>query len=409
MRAASSLRRSLRRAIALLVKGEIVARRYVGALGGSAGREPLVLFYLGREAFAREFEVYFRQDARQGVAPPETLFQGSLPQFLVHRARLAREALAADLLAREAFPGSPADADDLPHYPMLQGSLRVEPSIERQVRRMRSRTQRRLARALLRSGGYRHWIDPSLEALERFRVSLHEPYVQRRFGPWGFLNKPEDLRKLFRSKGYLLFVAEEADPDEPVAAAMLLDTSPGVLFYYINGFADSSCDDQVVNAERTAALELALLKHAIERKVQRIDLGYSRAILSDGLFTHKRRLGAEFAPVTGSPLFRVRVRPTRRAAVFARFPLLVGGPGQWRAVLGFDDTAPRATKKGHRGVFRSYAPLGLLGATVWSNTTSERAQDPLGEAGFRSALAEALDLPEGVEFLTDRELPESST
>jgi hypothetical protein len=154
------------------------------------------------------------------------------------------------------------------------------------------------------------------------------------------------------------------------------------------------------------ALELAVMKHAIERGFSRIDLGYTRAILSDGIFTHKRRLGGAFVPQMGSPLFRVRVRPTRRAAIFARFPLLVGGAHEWTAVLGFDDAAPRLTKKAWRGVLKGYHPLGLRGATVWTNAGGERAHDPLGEPAFRSALAESLDLPDGIEFLTDDERTE---
>jgi hypothetical protein len=192
-----------------------------------------------------------------------------------------------------------------------------------------------------------------------------------------------------------------------VCGALLLDEGPGVVAYFLNGFSDTGCGDPARIAEHTMALELALMKHAIERRLLRIDLGYTRAILSDGLFTHKRRLGGNFIPQAGSPLFRVRVRPTRRAAIFARFPLLVGGPHGWTALLGYDDAAPRLTKRAWRGMFKSYGRLGLSQATVWTNASGERARDPLGEAAFRSALAESLDLPCGIDFLIDAEPSES--
>lgn len=406
--AVSFTRLHLARTASLLASEGIVARRYVGTLGGSSGREPLVLFYVGRETFAREFELYFREDAGTGIAPVATPFRGNLAQYFLHRSRLADEAREADLVAHEVFPGAVARPDDLLHRPMLRGSLPVESSIDRQIRRMRSRGQRRLARDLLRRSVYRGWVESGAEALEKFRSTLYEPYVRARFGPWGFIVDPEELRRLHARKGYVLLVAESARPSRPVCGALLLHEGPEMVAYHLNGFADLGAGEPALLAERTMALELAVMKHAIERGFSRIDLGYTRAVLSDGIFTHKRRLGGTFAPKTGSPLFRVRVRPSRRAAVFARFPLLVDGVRGWRAVLGFDDAAPRLSKRAWRGVFKSYHPLGLRGATVWTNARGERARDPLGEPAFRSALAESLDLPDGVEFPTDAEQTETT-
>jgi len=405
--AASFARRHVLRIAELLASESIVARRYVGALGGSSGRESVVLFFVGRGRFAREFEVYFREDTGRGIAPAATLFRGNLVQYLLHRARLAQEAREADLVAHEVFPGALAGADGHLHYPMLQGSLHVEASIDRQICRMRSRAQRRRARDLLRRGGYREWVAHGPEALEQFRATLYEPYVRARFGAWGFINDPAELRRLYASKGYILFVAPSAGPSEPVCGALLLDEGSGVVAYFLNGFSDAGRRDPARIAEHTMALELAVMKHAIERRLLRIELGYTRAILSDGLFTHKRRLGGDFTPQAGSPLFCVRVRPTRRAAIFARFPLLAVGPHGWRALLGFDDEAPRLTKGAWRGMFKSYRQLGLWQATVWTNASGERRRDPLGEPAFRSALAELLDLPGRIDFLIDGEPSES--
>jgi hypothetical protein len=358
---------------------------------------------VGRERFAREFELYFREDAGRGIAPAAILFRGNLLQYLLHRGRLAQEAREADFVAHEVFPGALAGADDHLHYAMLQGILHVRRSIDEQISRMQSRAQRRRARALLLRGGYRQWVEHGSEALERFRATLYEPYVRARFGFWGFVSDPAELHRLYTRKGYILFVADSARPSEPVAGALLLDEGPGLVAYSLNGFSDAGRGDPTQIAEHTMALELALMKHAIERRLLRIDLGYTRAILSDGLFTHKRRLGADFIPQTGSPLFRLRVRPTRRAAIFARFPLLAVGSSGWTALFGFDDTAPGLTKREWCGMFKSYRRLGLRRATVFTNVSGERAQDPLGEAAFRSALAESLELSGGIDFLVDGE------
>src|SRR5258708_716728 len=104
--AASFARRHVLRAAELLASESIVARRYVGAIGGSSGRESLVLFFVGRERFAREFEVYFREDTGRGIAPAATLFLGNLGHYLVHRARLAREAREGAHAAHEVSAGA---------------------------------------------------------------------------------------------------------------------------------------------------------------------------------------------------------------------------------------------------------------------------------------------------------------
>lgn len=103
--------RRVSRAAAFMVGGNIVARRYIGTLGGSAGGEPLVLLYLGREDYAREFELYFREEAGRGIAPESTLFRGNILRCLLRLPR-AREALPqADRRRRGA--SLPADTERL--------------------------------------------------------------------------------------------------------------------------------------------------------------------------------------------------------------------------------------------------------------------------------------------------------
>jgi glutaredoxin 3 len=181
-----------------------------------------------------------------------------------------------------------------------------------------------------------------------------------------------------------------------VGGAQLFVARPGVIAYHVNGFAPDG-DAPHLAAERTAALELSLFELAIAARCERIDLGYTRAVLNDGLFEHKRRLGCTFAPATGGPAFRVLVREGRRAAVFTRFPLLTGAPDSWEAVLGFDDAAPRLRGRSWRAGLRSYRALHLRRTVLWTNACALRCNEPDGEAGFLAALGEVLDQDVGTE------------
>ncbi len=369
-------------------------------MGGAEGGEPLRLLFVGRPEWAPQFELYFRAGPERGVSPVDVLFRGSLASYALHRRDLARRAGEVDIVACEGFPGALAHDDDILHFPALAGHLRVAETIEKQIRRMRSRGQRDLARHVLHRERYRDWIETGSGALESFYATLHAPYVRARFGAWGKVEDPQVARRLYARGGRLLFVAERARPTEPVCGALLYPGPSGSLAYHINGFATDDCST-AQRAERTTALELALLRHAIVHRFASIDLGYTRGILNDGLFVHKRRLGASFAPIKHSPRFRVYVRPGRRAAVFARFPLLAGSPDAWTAVLGYHPSLPRMSKQAWRSTLKAYRIASLSRVVIWTERSAADAPDRLALDVFREAVEEALEVPEGVICLTD--------
>lgn len=410
-----------RRAIALadlLRKERIVALRYDGSLGGGSVGAPFSLLYVGRETWTREVEVYFKPAGDGGVAasaraaartnPPAVVFRGSIFDYARHRGRIEREAGGVDMVVHEAFPGALAREDDLFHYPILTATLPVARSLEQQIHRVRSQAQRRLMRDLLRRGDYVARFAEDRGSLEAFRATMHEPYVRERFGAWGNVDSPERLREIHGRSGGVLFVAPRAEPDRPVCGALLLGEGGRVLDYNRNGFLDAGSWSATLMAERTAALELAMMKHAIDRRFDVVDFGYARAVLNDGLLTHKRRLGCSFAPASYSPLLRLRVRPGRRAEAFACCPLVVGARGEHTAVLGYDDGRATLTKRAWRGALKGFAlPLGngasgalpqpMRGAVVWTKSGAPT----LREAAFREAVKETLMLPDGVEFRLD--------
>ncbi len=392
--------RRLLRMARLIGRDTIVARRCEGALGGAGPARPLTLFYVGHEVFAGEFARYFASP-RSALEQGATVFRGSLAQFLMHRVAIAREASDADVVACEAFPGGIVHEDDVEHYPMLDGVLRVEETMDRQIRRVRSRAERRLMRDLLRRGVFQSWVDSGPEAFARFHSTLYAPYARARFGEGAAVNESEPLRRLYARNGRILFVARRERPREPVCGTLLLDRPERTLAYRYNGFVLGAEMDGPAMAERTAALELAVVEHAIARRFTRIAFGYTRAFLNDGIFTHKRRVGCTFVPLSGSPLFRLRVQAGRRATIFARFPILVGRPPDWTALLGFDDSLPKLRKSAWRSVLKNYRVAGLDKAVIWTNTHPGRESDLLGETAFREAVDEILDVPAGVEFRSD--------
>jgi hypothetical protein len=395
---AATLRRGAERAAVLLGRDGLVVRRTDGALGGGQG-EPFELLFVGRERFAREFEVYFRDGAAGRVERVETALHGGAAKLALHRRAIAELASEADLVAFEPL-STPAEAGDLVHYPMLSGRLDVEPSFDQQLRQVRSRAKRHLMRRVLREDAYVQRCDREPAALDAFYAKFHFPFVRARFGDRGAIDDIGAVRRLFDRHGSILWVTARERPCEPVCGALLLDEGQGTLAYQINGFSGAQAWGADLMAERMAALELALFRVAIERHARTIDLGYTRGILSDGLFVHKRRLGCRFEPLPGSPAFRVRVRHGRRAAVFARYPLLTGTPDAWTAVLGYDPSGPHASKKAWRATLKGYRIPGLASAVVWARPSAGGAAEE-DETRFREAVAETLDLKGGVELRVD--------
>jgi hypothetical protein len=390
------------RVAGLLARDGIVARRYEGTFGSGRGGPPLHLrlLYVGREAFAREFERYFDEGSPHEV----TLFRGGLPSFILHKKAIAREAADADMTVCEDFPGGLVHEDDVRHYPMLEAHLKVEESLEAQIRRVRSRTERRLMREVFRRGALLSWIDSSREAYARFQSTLYTPYVHRRFGEGGVIDASQHQEHLYARSGRILFVASRDRPSEPLCGALLLDWPGGELAYRHNGFAPGVEASASRLAEATAGLELALMKYAMAQGFTSVAFGYTRAFLDDGVLTHKRRLGCSFVPLQGSPRFRLHVQSGRRAEIFARFPLLARTAG-WTALLGFDESMPSPTKRGWRAVLKNYRIPDLDRAIVWTKSAAGRSPGGAlagGALAFRSAVDEVLELPGGVEFRTDR-------
>jgi hypothetical protein len=213
---------------------------------------------------------------------------------------------------------------------------------------------------------------------------MYEPYVRQKFGLRAHLDSRQALGELFRHSGRILLVSHL---DKPVCGAFLFErASSGILFYHRNGFVDGSLLPPLVMAERTAALELALMQYASNSGVRLIHLGFTRAILSSGLFIHKRRLGCSFTASTYSPVFRLGVRGELRPAVFARCPLLSGPDGALVANVGYPGGEPFVTVREWRGILKNYFFPGLSRVVLHTDTAP---LDP-GLIAYMTALRQLL-------------------
>lgn len=357
--------RQLRDAGATVAQRRVVALYYRGNLDGAEG-QPLSLLYVGLERHAREFEMYLGGDGMRAPPSPEQLFRGTLLDYLWLRRRAETGSPDADVVVRQMFFPTVAHPGEFLHLPFIDGVLPVVGSAEAQIQKVRSKAHRRRLRKVLGSPSHSWRITTSPADFELFYSTMYEPYVRQKFGLRAHLDSREALGELFRRSGRILLVNHL---DKPVCGAFLFErASSGILLYHRNGFLDGASLPPLVMAERTAALELALMQHASGSRARFIHFGFTRAILSSGLFIHKRRLGCSFTVSTYSPVFRLGVRAALRPAVFARFPLLSGPEGAFVANLGYPGGGPSVTVRQWRGILKNYFFPGLTRVVLHTDT-----------------------------------------
>ena len=125
---------------------------------------------------------------------------------------------------------------------------------------------------------------------------------------------------------------------------------------------------------------------AQEIKATAVDLGFCRALLNDGLFTHKRRLGCRFVPARGTGRYQLWVRPELRPDFFWGAPMVVGPCGEFEAHLGHVKDAAPMRKTLLRALLKNFALSSVKGAVVWTNAPADDAK----RIAFEEALHKAL-------------------
>lgn len=274
----------------------------------------------------------------------------------------------------------------LPHVlrysPFLDAVLDVQPSVEAQIRAVRSKAHRRRLRKAFKSPDWA-WSESSTpQAMATFYETLHRPHVVARFGDKQIHEPLEHLQARLAKGGRVLTVTHRG---EPVCGAALFDTPDG-LDYDRNGFRPDSLKSPVVLSERTAALELAIFQLAQELGTKSIFLGFCRALADDGLFTHKRRLGCRFQPARASARSQLWVRPELRPRFFASLPLMMGPVGEFEVHVGLSKDTPVLSRHQWRARLKNFAIPAVKRAVAWTDLPAADPHRQQFEESLRTAL-----------------------
>ena len=330
-----------------------------GVLKGS--KSPLSITYLGAAAHQEQCTVFFDGPWSRKLS----------------------EALNPDVLV-VAEPLPLPLSDVLRYSPFLDAVLDVQPTVEAQVKSVRSKAHRRRLRKVSRGRDWDWSVSSRPEVLEQFYVTLHRPYVEARFKEHQLVASLSGLQDRLADGGAVLTVTHKG---EPVGGALLFETGDG-LDYDRNGFRLDSLKSPVLLSERTAALELAIFQLARERSARTIFLGFCRALVDDGLFTHKRRLGCRFVPARASGRSQLWVKPELRPRFFGALPLVMGPVGAFEVHVGLSRDSAPLSKIQWRARLKNFAIPSVRRAVVWTDVAPGDQRRVSFEASLRSALGQ---------------------
>lgn len=369
---------SLRARVAGTLLGGTVATLIDGTLAGGSA---VSLLYAGSTRYAREFELLLSRAAREAAG--DILYEGSALGYLAVRDALRQRAETADLVVRQAMLGG-RRGGDFAHVPFLRAHLRLERTLEEQIQGVRSKAHRRRMRSVVRSREYEWTVSTRESDFALFYERMYAPYVERKFGRAAHIESRAAVTGLLERAGRTLLVRYRG---EAVCGSLLLHPRfGGKVVYHLSGFVGGERLPSTILAMRTAALEVAVLDYSLREGFRTLDLGITRAVMNDGLFVHKRRLGASFVPSPDAPTFFVRMRPDAGPRVLASLPMVAIERGGFVAHVGYERGAPPQTVRGWRRVVKNYSFPRLRRAILHTDALDG---DP-GRGSFEAALRLAL-------------------
>ncbi len=340
-----------------LVRNGVGVRFVQGALKGSSRQ--IAMTFVGASPHADECRDFFE-------GPPRFGLSGAVNPDVM---------LVAEPLPLP-FEGA------LRYHPFFDAVLDIRPTVEAQIKAVRSKAHRRRLRKVFRSRDWKWTVGEEPLDLVHFFNEVHRPYLEARFGARARIDSLPALARRFEKGGRVLTVTHKG---EPVCGAVLFDGHEA-LAYDRNGFRLDALEHPLMLAERTAALELAVFQLAQELSVSAVDLGFCRALLNDGLFTHKRRLGCRFVPASGTGRYQLWVRPELRPDFFWGAPMVVGPCGAFEAHLGHVKHAAPMRKTVLRALLKNFALPSVRRAVVWTNAPAEDPRRGAFEEALRKAL-----------------------
>ena len=298
----------------------------------------LRVHYLGRKRFADDFLMFYDRDAVDAAIQQEIVKTLSLPQFYRERQQLTSCPEGADVLIVDHLFETMASGTSVDTLaPHINGTLQVEHTLNAQLERVRSKGHRRKLQSALKRGI--HWRRThSLADFNLFYDVMYEPFVGQRFRYGASIVPRADMQRLFVQRGFLLLVEEAG---MPVSGGLIYTSrrDRGVMYYWKYGLANADTISPNTFGERNAAQEACVLQYAVDMGYRRIDWGLTKAIPTDGIFSHKKRIGCDFQKTPNAPDFRILIHPSSRTRLLSRFPLIVGHNGRLEGRLAYEPPA----------------------------------------------------------------------
>lgn len=282
----------------------------------------LMVHYLGRKRFADDFLMFYDREA-QGEARVQQTIRQTYGLHAFRRARHEAQSCPpeADVLIVDHLLEMGHDADAITLAPHINAILPVQPTLDAQLDLIRSKGhKRRLQSALKRGFSWRK--THSLADFNLFYDVMYAPFVNQRFRYGASIVPVDTMRRMFMHRGFLLLVEEDG---VPVSGALIYTSRKdrGVMYYWKYGLAHAETLSPNVFGDRNAAQEACVLQYAVNEGFREVDWGLTRAVPTDGIFTHKKRMGCDFKKTPGAPAFRIIVNPASRGRLLSRYPLVV--------------------------------------------------------------------------------------
>lgn len=295
----------------------------------------LSVHYLGRKRFADDFLMFYDRDAIDAAVEQSITYTASLQRFLRERRALTSCPEGADvLIVDHLFEGNMRGQAVDTLAPHINGSLQVEDNMDAQLEAVRSKGHRRKLQAALKRG-IRWRRTHSLADFNLFYDVMYEPFVAERFRYGASVVPRQDMQRMFVQRGFLLLVEEDG---VPVSGALIYTSrrDRGMMCYWKYGLAGADKLSPNVFGDRNAAQEACVLQYAVDAGFRRIDWGLTKAIPTDGIFAHKKRVGCDFHKTPNAPDFRILIHPRSRARFLSRFPLIVSHNQQLEGRIAFE-------------------------------------------------------------------------
>lgn len=290
-----------------------------GNLPGQGGS--FLTHYIGRKRFADDFLMFYDRDTVGAAVKQDIRATLGVPRFLRERSAAQACPQEADVLIVDHLFELGSGSDWLTLAPHINAMLPVMPTMDAQLELIRSKGHRRKLQAALKRG-FTWRKTHSLADFNLFYDIMYEPFVHERFAYGASVVPRAAMQRMFTQRGFLLLVEEDG---VPVSGALIYTSrrDRGVMNYWKYGLANVTELSPNTFGERNAAQEACVLQYAVDNGFREVDWGLTRAVPTDGIFVHKKRMGCDFRTTPGAPNFRVLINPKSRSRLLSRFPLVV--------------------------------------------------------------------------------------